>query len=97
MGYTLGSSIAHRRLADTHMATVTQHQTLEVRLNISAREYLLLYKGVARNVSALATDGRRVRFPAAILQRFVTHDGIFGLFAITFDAQGRFKAIEKRA
>lgn len=72
-------------------------QTLEVRLNISAREYLLLYKGVARNVSALATDGRRVRFPASILQRFVTREGIYGLFVITFDQQGRFKAIEKRA
>lgn len=79
------------------MTTATEHQTLEVRLNISAREYLLLYQGVARIVSARATDGRRVRFPAAILQRFVTREGIFGLFAITFDAQGRFKAIEKRA
>lgn len=79
------------------MAIMTRHQTLEVHLNISAREYLLLYKGIARNVSALAVDGRRVRFPASILQRFVTREGVFGVFVITFDDQGRFRAIEKRA
>ena len=68
---------------------------IEVNLRISAREYLLLYKGVARNVMATSVDGRRVRFPAKILQRFVTREGINGCFLIYFTHDGKFSHIEK--
>jgi len=47
-----------------------------VELNISRDEYLRWYQGGAREVDAVARDGRRVRFPANSLQRFVQHSGI---------------------
>ena len=75
----------------------SQEQVIDVVLSISAREYLLLYKGVARNVLATARDGRRVRFPAKILQRFVTREGVQGHFSIHFSEDGHFLGIEKRA
>lgn len=74
-----------------------KQQTIEVRLSISAHEYLLHYKGVARNVRATAVDGRSVLFPAQILQRYVSHDGIQGRFLIVFSAEGKFQTIERLA
>lgn len=70
-------------------------QAIEIHLNISARKYLLLYQGVAQNVFATAIDGRRVRFPAKILQPFVTHSGVNGRFLIFFGDDGRFSTIKK--
>lgn len=66
-----------------------------VDLTISAEEYLKLYQGVARDVICYSRDGRRVRFPAKILQRYVTHDGIQGSFCITFDQNQKFSAIRR--
>ncbi|MBA4502069.1 DUF2835 domain-containing protein [Marinobacterium marinum] len=66
-----------------------------VDLAISADEYLKLYRGAARTVSALARDGRRVRFPAAILSPWVLHDGVRGCFCIRFTAAGRFHDIRR--
>ena len=68
---------------------------IEVRIFISAQEYLLMYKGIARDVSATAVDGRRVRFPAHILQKFVTREGIRGRFLIQFSTEGKFESISR--
>jgi hypothetical protein len=70
-------------------------QRIVVDLAISADEYLAYYSGSVRQVVAKATDGRIVRFPAAILQRMVGHDGIYGRFAIEFDSAGKFTGISK--
>lgn len=66
-------------------------------LLISKDEYLRYYQGSAKNVLATAIDGRKVRFPANILQRFVTHSGIRGRFAIIFDNEGRFVEVQQIA
>lgn len=66
-----------------------------VDLQISEDEYLRVYRGQARSVLAQSIDGRRVRFPANILQSFVTRSGIHGRFRIRFDAGGQFESIEK--
>lgn len=66
-----------------------------VNLVIAADEYQRLYQGVVRDVLAQSVDGRRVRFPAAILRPYVTHSGISGRFRIVFDEQNRFQSIEK--
>ena len=68
-----------------------------VDLHITEDEYLRVYRGQARAVLAYSIDGRRVRFPANILQRFVTRSGIQGRFRIRFDAAGQFESIEKLA
>ncbi len=66
-----------------------------VSIRISADDYLRWYQGSARNVLAYSADGKRVQFPASILQKFVQRDGIQGTFRIHFDAAGKFTAVEK--
>lgn len=66
-----------------------------VDLAISADEYLRFYQGSAKLVSAIAIDGRRVQFPANILQKMVTREGIYGRFIIEFDQSGRFQKIQR--
>ncbi len=68
---------------------------IDVELHISADNYLKLYQGVAKDVLAQASDGRKVRFPAQILRPFLLHEGIHGRFRILFDQQGRYQKIEK--
>lgn len=68
---------------------------LVIPLSISADEFVRLYQGTAKVVNALSEDGRRVQFPAAILQRYITREGIYGRFMIEFDDNNRFSAIHK--
>jgi hypothetical protein len=74
---------------------VTAVQQIIVDLRISADEWLRLYRGEAYQVSAHSRDGRRVRFPARILQPFVAHDGVRGSFLIEFDGNGKFQQVRK--
>jgi len=71
------------------------NRTIEVSLAIPADEYLAMYQGAVRDVVARAKDGRTVRFPARILQPYVTHQGIHGRFAIRFDDSNRFAGISR--
>lgn len=64
-------------------------------LRISSDEYLKLYQGRADSVVTVARDGRTVRFPADILRKFVTRDGIQGSFVIYFDTENRFQSIDR--
>ena len=68
------------------------------RTRSSLRSFSFVCASVARSVtqvSAFSQDGRRVRFPTAILQPFVTREGIRGSFAIHFDAEHKFVNIVK--
>jgi len=64
-------------------------------LHISAHKYQEYYSGAVREVVAIASDGRTVRFPANILRPFVSQDGIHGEFAIEFDGNNKLVAIHK--
>lgn len=66
-----------------------------VDLNISSEQYQRWYQGSAKTVTTQALDGRRVCFPANILQPYVTHSGIKGRFVISFDLKGKLLAIDK--
>lgn len=66
-------------------------------LAIPREEYLSYYAGMAREVAVKAFDGRRIRFPAGILQQFVAHDGIHGVFEVEFDTDNRFVAIRRES
>jgi hypothetical protein len=70
---------------------------VEVDLRIGPDEYLKRYRVPGALVFAHSLDGRRVQFPANILQRFVTHIGVVGRFAISFDAGGKLMGIERVA
>lgn len=70
-------------------------QNIVVALQISAEEYLKVYRGTGKVVVTRDAAGRRVRFPVNILQKYVTREGINGVFEIAFDSQGRFQNIRK--
>jgi hypothetical protein len=70
---------------------------ITVDLAISADEFLRYYNGSAKLVCAIATDGRRVQFPANVLQRVVSRDGVYGRFQIEFSRDGKFLNIERLA
>jgi len=63
--------------------------SITVSIHITADEYLKSYEHSQAVVIAVSEDGRRVRFPANLLKRFVTHAGIQGRFRIEFDSSGK--------
>ena len=77
------------------MNTKNYQSSIRIRLAISAEDYLAYYQGSARVVVARSEDNRTVRFPASAIRKFVTHDGVFGDFEITFDENKKLIAIHK--
>jgi hypothetical protein len=74
---------------------MTAAQHVRFRLAISADDYLAYYQGAARDVIVRAEDGRRIRFPAGALQRFLTHAGIHGRFELRFDADHKLIGVQR--
>ena len=64
-------------------------------LSINTDDLLRLYSGNAREVVALAEDGKTVRFPANVLRSQVMHDGVHGRFRIDFNSTGKFCGIAR--
>ena len=69
-------------------------QTVRFNIYISYDDYLAYYQGAVKRVSVKAHDGRRIEFPAGMLQRHLTRDGIRGHFELEFDSNH--KLIELR-
>lgn len=59
-------------------------------LNIPHDVLLSYYEGTARAVMVKSMDGRSIQFPANILRRFVTDEGVQGIFEMEFDENNRF-------
>lgn len=72
-----------------------QHQIIRFALNLSYDQYLKVYQGVAKNVSVIADDGRRVAFPAGKVQSFLTKQGINGYFEMELTPENKFIGIKK--
>jgi hypothetical protein len=77
------------------MTTTVKEKYVNISLSISAEEYLRVYQGSAKKVSTIDSEGKRISFPANILQSYVSHDGIVGAFTIIIDENNRFKKIIK--
>ncbi|MGA2661908.1 MAG: DUF2835 domain-containing protein [Verrucomicrobiota bacterium] len=67
----------------------------EFRLDISAGQYMDYYRGAVLHVVALSTTGQTVQFPASLLQRFVTAEGIHGHFVLTCDENHKCTGLER--
>ncbi len=70
-------------------------QTVEFDLRITADDWLAYYRGTARYVVTRSLDGRRVRFPARLLHRYLDHSGIYGRFRLHYDAEGHSHGLER--
>ena len=64
-------------------------------IDLSAAAVAAIYRGSARCIQARARDGRLIRFPAMSVQRFVTHAGVQGTFAISIDADCRLLSVSR--
>lgn len=58
-------------------------------LNISAAEYLQFYQGSVSSVLVNSFCGKKIQFPANRLQRYVTQNGIYGRFTLTYTGTGK--------
>ncbi len=72
---------------------VNQH--IRFPLNLSYDQYLAVYQGIAKTVTAIADDGRRIVFPAGNIQRYLTKTGIQGYFEMELTAANKFVSIKK--
>lgn len=70
-------------------------QQIIVDIRIDKEEWLKIYRGETNLVYAISRDGRSIQFPANILSKYTTHDGIEGSFVITFNDAGKFQSIIK--
>lgn len=64
-------------------------------INIPAEQILAYYQGVARQVSIVSYDGRRIEFPAEKLRPYLDHQGVHGVFELEFDSNHRFIALHR--
>jgi hypothetical protein len=67
----------------------------EFHLDISPEQYLDYYRGAVHHVLARSTTGQTVQFPASLLQRFVTTEGIHGRFVLTCDQDHKCTGLER--
>ncbi|NOR69094.1 MAG: DUF2835 family protein [Methylomarinum sp.] len=74
---------------------MSQHQLIRFTLQLPYDQFLKVYQGVAKNISVIADDGRRISFPARNIQSFLTKDGIKGYFEMELTAENKFVDITK--
>ena len=67
----------------------------EFHLRIPPAKYQDYYRGAIRHVRAQCTTGQSVQFPASLLQKFVTLDGIAGNFVLTCDENNKCISLER--
>ena len=72
-----------------------QLQHIEFSLNISPEEYLQYYRGEAQWVITQSLDGRKLQFPANLLQPHVTREGIRGRFILHYRSSGKAVKLSK--
>ncbi|MFT5716549.1 MAG: hypothetical protein ACI9T7_000726 [Oleiphilaceae bacterium] len=62
---------------------------------ITRDEWMKIYRGETNLVYARSRDGRSIQFPASILSKYTTYNGIEGSFVINFTDAGKFQSITK--
>ncbi|MDO8696646.1 MAG: topoisomerase II [Pseudomonadales bacterium RIFCSPLOWO2_12_59_9] len=62
---------------------------------LSAQSLLAVYQGRANRVLVSSRDGQRVNLPAHHLRPFLTHAGVYGSFALEFNAAGELLSLRK--
>ena len=72
-----------------------QQQTIRFSLSLSYEQYAKFYRGLAKNISVIADDGRRIEFPAGKIQPFLTELGIHGYFELKLSVENKFLSLKK--
>ena len=66
-----------------------------IHLDISTKEFQHYYANNVNSVIAMSDNGKKIQFPANILQEFVSHSGVQGQFKLTIDSDSKLKSIDK--
>lgn len=74
---------------------MTQLQRIRFALSLSYDQYLKVYQGIAKSVTVIADDGRRIAFPAGRIQSYLTKQGISGYFEMELTPENKFVSIKK--
>ena len=67
----------------------------EFQLHLTPDQYLEYYRGTVLQVVVRCTSGQIIQFPASLLRRFVTPEGIHGDFVLTCDEQHKHSHLER--
>lgn len=70
-------------------------QQLIVDLALPAESYLAWYRGQAGRVLMHSRDGRSISLPAHHLRPFLSHEGVYGSFALKFTDEGKLLSLER--
>jgi hypothetical protein len=70
---------------------------LHLDVKLPADEFLRVYQGTASRVWLRSREGKSVSLPAGRLQPFLTREGVYGSFELTFDDQGKFISLRRLA
>jgi len=84
-----------RAIYPAFLRVMSEYQVIRFSLKLSYDQYLNVYRGVAKKISVIADDGRRIQFPAGKIQSFLTQQGIQGYFEMLVTAQNKFIQIRK--
>lgn len=76
---------------------MADNQLIRFKLDLSYDQYLAVYQGIAKTVTVIADDGRRILFPAGNIQRYLSKTGIQGYFEMELTPQNKFVGIKKLA
>lgn len=69
--------------------------SIDFPVEIGPEDWLDYYRHPAASVLVTADDGRHVRFPARLLHRHATREGIRGRFRLLYDGDGRQRGLER--
>ncbi len=69
---------------------------ITIGVSLTASQYEEMYRGSKKHVIAHSSDGRRVRLPLLVFQKFITHEGLHGIFEVEFDEHNKLVNLEKR-
>ena len=75
---------------------ITPGHRYEFRLHITAEAYLDYYRGTARHVVVRSTAGQTLQFPASLLQKFVSTEGVHGNFVLLCDEQHKCLGLQRQ-
>ncbi len=68
---------------------------LQLDISLPAEDFLRVYQGTANRVLLRSREGKSVSLPAGRLQPFLTHEGVYGSFELSFDADGKFISLRR--
>lgn len=77
------------------MKSGDEHREIVVRLSISRKHLLKLYRGTASQILAVADNGQRVQFPARALRPYISHEGIDSVFTLLIDSNNKLIRVKK--